>query len=157
MTVAMSRLRKFIAFCSALLMAFCLAAAAGETFIKLFLSDGTPITIELAVTPIERELGLMFRDRIEPDQGMLFVFETEDRSAFWMFNVKFPIDILWLDAHKRVVHIAAGVPPCPREPCPSYPPPTPALYVLELKSGQAAAHKIKVGDRLEFILPKTLK
>jgi len=153
----MIRQTKFIVFCSALLMALGLAAGAGETFIKLFLSDGTPITIELAVTPIERELGLMFRDRIEPDQGMLFVFEIEDRSAFWMFNVKFSIDILWLDAHKRVVHIEAGVPPCPREPCPSYPTPTPALYVLELKSGQAAAHKIKVGDRLEFILPKTLK
>ncbi len=155
--MTMIRLTKSTALCSALFVALGLAAGAGETYLKLFLPDGTPITIELAVTPIERELGLMFRDRIEPDQGLLFVFETEDRSSFWMFNVKFPIDILWLDARKRVVHIEAGVPPCPREPCPSYPTPTPALYVLELKSGQAAAHKIKVGDRLEFILPKPLK
>lgn len=153
----MNRLTKPIALFSVLLVTLGLACVAGQTFIKLFLPDGTPITIELAVTSLERERGLMFRDRFEPDQGMLFVFETEDRSSFWMFNVKFPIDILWLDARKRVVHIEAEVPPCPREPCPSYPTPTPALYVLELKSGQAAAHKVKVGDRLDFILPKPLK
>ncbi len=130
------------------------SAPAGEKFIKVFLSDGTPITAELAVTPAERERGLMFRDRLDADQGMLFIFEREEINSFWMLNMKFPIDILWLDKDKRVVHSEAAVPPCPKEPCPSYPTPHPALYVLELQSGCAAAHAIKLGDRLDFFLPR---
>jgi uncharacterized membrane protein (UPF0127 family) len=133
------------------------AAAEGAKYIKLFLPDGTPITAELAVTPAQRAQGLMFRDRIDADQGMLFVFDEEEINSFWMLNMKFPIDILWLDRNRRVVHIEASVPPCPKEPCPSYPTPSPAMYVLELQSGAAAAHKIKLGERMEFVLPKPLK
>lgn len=131
--------------------------ADGPKYIKLFLPDGTPITAELAVTPAERAQGLMFRDRIDADQGMLFIFDREELNSFWMMNMKFPIDILWLDQNKRVVHIEASVPPCAKEPCPSYPTPSPALYVLELQSGAAAGHKIKLGERMEFILPKPRK
>lgn len=134
-----------------------MALSAGEKYIKVFLPDGTPITAELALTGPERQRGLMFRDRIDEDQGMLFVFEAEEVNSFWMLNMKFPIDILWLDSNKRVVHIEAGVPPCPREPCPSYPTPAPALYVLELKSGVAAAHKVALRDRIDFILPRPFK
>lgn len=131
-----------------------LPAPVGPKFIKVFLPDGTPITAELAVTPAERAQGLMFRDRLDADQGMLFVFDREGLDSFWMLNMRFAIDILWLDKDKRVVHIEAAVPPCPREPCPSYPTPCPALYVIELQSGCSAAHKIKLGDRLDFFLPR---
>jgi len=134
-----------------------MALSAGEKYIKVFLPDGTPITAELALTGSERQRGLMFRDRLDEDQGMLFIFESEEMNSFWMLNMKFPIDILWLDSNKRVVHIEAGVPPCPREPCPSYPTPSPALYVLELKSGIAMAHKVALRDRIDFILARPLK
>jgi uncharacterized membrane protein (UPF0127 family) len=132
------------------------AAPAGDRFVKVFLPDGTAITAELAATPAERELGLMFRDRLDQDQGMLFVFDREELNSFWMLNMKFPIDIIWLNAEKRIVHIEAQVPPCPREPCPSYPTPAPALYVLELQSGAAAEHDLKLYERLEFVLPRDL-
>ncbi len=133
------------------------AGAEGAKYIKLFLPDGTPITAELAVTAAQRAQGLMFRDRIDADQGMLFIFDREELNSFWMLNMKFAIDILWLDRNRRVVHIEASVPPCPKEPCPSYPTPSPAMYVLELQNGAAAAHKIKLGERMDFILPPPAK
>jgi len=139
---------------TALLSTLSSLAPNGAKFIKVFLPDGTPITAELALDAASRARGVMFRDRMDEDQGMLFVFEREELSSFWMLNVRFPIDILWVDKDKRIVHIESDVPPCPKEPCPSYPTSKPALYVLELKSGVAVAHKIKLYERLEFVLPR---
>ncbi len=127
-----------------------------EKFIKVFFASGRSVTAELAVTEEERAKGLMFREKLLPDQGMLFVFEREGLHSFWMKNTLIPLDMLWLDSGKRVIHIAADVPPCPAEPCPSYGPEIPARYVLELKAGQAAAQGIKVGDRLQFVLPESV-
>ena len=95
----------------------------------------------------------MFREIILPDQGMLFVFEEEDIHSFWMKNMKFSIDILWLDKEKRIVHIKKHAPPCKKEPCPSYDSKTPSMYVLELRAGSAEENKLKLYDRLDFILP----
>ncbi len=153
----MTRDFKFLPLLLALVLAFSAAARCSDKFLKIFLPDGKAVTAELAVTPEERARGLMFRDRLDADQGMLFIFDQEELNSFWMLNMKFPIDIIWLDKDKRVVHIEASVPPCPREPCPSYPTRLPALYVLELQSGAAAAHGIKLSERLDFILPKGLK
>ena len=96
----------------------------------------------------------MFRTGLEPDQGMLFVFEEEGFHSFWMKNMEIPIDILWLDAGKRIVHIEERVPPCPEDPCPSYRPPIPALYVLELKAGRVDECGLKLYDKLDFILSR---
>lgn len=122
-------------------------------FVPVFFPDGFLITAELAVTDEERELGLMFRAQIHPDQGMLFVFEQEGYHSFWMKNMKFPLDLLWLDRGKRIIHMESHVPPCQEIPCPSYSPDLPALYVLELKAGSIEEHGLKIYDRLEFILP----
>jgi uncharacterized membrane protein (UPF0127 family) len=124
-----------------------------DKFIKVFLPNGKEITAELAVTPRERERGLMFREKLEPDQGMLFVFEEEDLYSFWMKNTLIPLDIIWLNSHQQIVHIEKNVPPCPQEPCPGYLPRYPALYVLELKAGQAEENNLKPFDRISFILP----
>jgi len=125
--------------------------------VKVFFPDGSSVTAELAVTDMERQLGLMYRPGINADQGMLFVFVEEDLHPFWMKNMRFAIDILWLDKDRRVVHIASRVPPCLKDPCPSYPSSLPAVYVLELKSGEAEARGLKLSDRLEFVLPKELR
>jgi len=105
------------------------------------------------VTAEERQEGLMFREKMNWDQGMLFVFEREGIYSFWMKNVKFPIDILWLDKTKKIVHMDTEVPPCRREPCPTYSPLNPALFVLELKAGSVNKHQLKLYDKIEFILP----
>ncbi len=128
-----------------------------KKFIKIFFPNGKSITAELAVTDEERQLGLMHREEILPDQGMLFIFEEEGRHSFWMKNMKFSLDILWLDRGKRVVHIERNVPPCKREPCPSYPSSIPAMYVLELKAGSVDEHQLKLFDRLDFVLPAELR
>jgi len=135
------------------LLGFCAFAPRRPRFVKVFLPDGASITAELAVTDEERARGLMFRERINPDQGMLFVFAAEGVHSFWMKNTKIELDMLWLDRDRRVIHIEEDVPPCLEDPCPSYGPGRPALYVLELKSGSARAHRLMISDRIEFILP----
>ena len=125
--------------------------------LQVFFPDGSAVTAELAVSDAERQLGLMFRPKINDDQAMLFIFEEEDTHSFWMKNMRFPIDILWLDKDRRIVHIEARVPPCAQGPCPSYPSPQPARFVLEIRSGGAAAHKLKLYDLLDFVLPRDLR
>jgi uncharacterized membrane protein (UPF0127 family) len=140
-----------LAFLAAGLQAFC-RAPEKDRFVKVFFADGRSIMVELAVTDEERARGLMFREKIQPDQGMLFVFEEEGLHPFWMKNTLVALDILWLGGDRRIVHIAADVPPCRADPCPSYDPGVPAAYVLELKAGEARARGLKAGDRLEFVL-----
>lgn len=123
-----------------------------EKFIPVFFPNGVKITAELAVTIEERQRGLMFRESIASDQGMLFIFEEEGIHSFWMMNVKFPIDILWLDREKRIVHIEYSAPPCKKMPCPSYEPKLPSMYVLELKAGGLKENQLKLYDRIDFIL-----
>lgn len=125
----------------------------GNKYIPVFLPNGEKITAELAVTDEERQRGLMFRDELGENQGMLFIFKSEGFYSFWMKNVNFSIDILWLNADKRIVHIEENVPPCKNEPCPSYTPDLPALYVLELKAGSVKENCLNLYQRLEFIIP----
>jgi uncharacterized membrane protein (UPF0127 family) len=134
-------------------LSVCSAQLAKDKFIKIYFPAGSSMTAELAVTAEERARGLMFRESLLPDQGMLFVFEVEDYHSFWMKNTLISLDMLWLDKEKRIVHIERDVPPCQADPCPSYTPKRPGSYVLELKSGSAERLKLKLFDRLEFTLP----
>jgi uncharacterized membrane protein (UPF0127 family) len=131
-------------------LVFCQQAPRRDKFVKIYLPQGTSITAELAVTDEERQRGLMFREKLLPDQGMLFVFDKEDTYSFWMKNTLIPLDMLWLDQDRRIVHIARNVPPCTADPCPSYSPDRPGLYVLELAAGSADRLGLKLFDRLEF-------
>jgi len=142
-----------------LLLAGCFstAAQAPRHSVQIFFPDGSAVTAELAVTDAERQLGLMFRPKINDDQAMLFIFEKEGIHSFWMKNMRFSIDILWLDKDRRIVHVEEQVPACGQDPCPSYPTSQPARFVLEIRSGGAAAHKLKLYDRLDFILPRDLR
>lgn len=127
-----------------------------DRFIKVYFPDGFTVTAELAVTDEERQQGLMFREDLRENQAMLFVFEEEGIHSFWMKNMRFPIDIIWLDKDRRIIHIEPQVPACQRDPCPSYSPGRPAQYVLELRSGCAEKHGLRLNDILAFILPRSL-
>ncbi len=118
----------------------------------MFFPDGHAITAELAVTDEERQLGLMHREEINSDQGMLLAFESMNFYSIWMKNMKIPLDILWMDKEKRIVHIERDVPPCKEEPCATYTSRFPAIYVLELKAGSVNEHKLKMYDRVDFVL-----
>ena len=122
------------------------------THIRIFFPDGKTIYANLVKTEADRMRGLMFRKTLNEDQGMLFVFVSEGLYSFWMKNMNFAIDILWLDRDKRIIHLEREVPPCEKEPCPSYAPRVPAKYVLELKAGSIEKRKLKLYDRIDFIL-----
>jgi uncharacterized protein len=110
----------------------------------------TKVVVEIADTPELTQRGLMFRRHMGENEGMVFLFEEPDIIPFWMKNTLIPLDIIWLDPDRRVVHIAHSVPPCKADPCPSYPPSRPAQYVVEVNSGFAKRHGVKKGDVLEF-------
>jgi len=135
---------------------FC-APQGTDKFIKIYAPDGRSITAELAVTDAERARGLMFREKIAADQGMLFCFLEADIHSFWMKNTLIPLDMIWLDKDRRIVHIERNVPPCKADPCPSYTPSRPGNYVLELAAGGADLYKLKLFDRLEFTPPVVIK
>ncbi len=103
-----------------------------------------PLQAEVADEPGARERGLMFRPGLAPDEAMLFVFPTEGPWGFWMKNVNFPIDMVWLSANGTVVYVQRA-PPCLADPCPIYEPPAPALYVVEVPAGFAANNSLAPG------------
>lgn len=117
------------------------------------LPDGAAIEAELAITPQEQSRGLMFRAYLPPDKGMLFVAPGPQRRGFWMYQCLISLDIIWLDGNHEIVEVATDVPPCKeidaRE-CPSYGGAVDSVYVLELAAGQAAAHGLKLGGRIDF-------
>ena len=128
-------------------------ALAGPAVIPLRLPSGRVLQSEVMVKDEDRAMGLMFRPSLPSDRGMLFVFGQPDFHGIWMKNCKFPIDIVWLDEARRVVDVAARVPPCKAEPCPVYQPMGRASYVVEMGAGQAGQEKVARGAVLDFKLP----
>jgi len=116
--------------------------------LRVYFPNGEFVVAELALSWEQRAKGLMFREEMAANKGMLFLFEEEANHSFWMKNVRFPIDILWLDREKRIVHMVKRVPPCKKDPCPTYSPVRPSVYVLELSAGKTDEMGLKPGDRL---------
>jgi uncharacterized protein len=115
------------------------------------LPDGYAVKLELALTPEDQAMGLMFREKLEENWGMLFIFPEDDYRSFWMKNTLVPLDMIWLDQEGRVVDVKSDVPPCKYDPCPLYTPAGPGRAVVELKAGTAAKHSVKAGSTLKFI------
>ena len=128
------------------------SAAATPAVIPLTLPSGAVLQVEVMVKDEDRAMGLMFRPSLPKDRGMLFIFERPDFHGIWMKNCRFPIDIVWLDEEKKVVHVAESVPPCKAEPCPVYNPLRRAAYVVELNAGQAKREKAVLGAAIGFTL-----
>jgi uncharacterized protein len=102
-------------------------------------------TVEIARTPAQMERGLMFRDRLAPDRGMLFLYETEQPVSFWMKNTLIPLDLIFADSSGRILQIAQRAVPLSTELISSE---QPVRAVLEVNGGTAARLGIAVGDRL---------
>jgi uncharacterized membrane protein (UPF0127 family) len=117
---------------------------------RIILPDRSAIIVEVASDEATREQGLMYRDHMADDRGMIFLFTQAGDYPFWMKNTLIPLDMIWMDANHRIVHIAHDVPPCKADPCPNYPPNAKASSVLELAAGVAAKHHLKDGDVLRF-------
>lgn len=118
--------------------------------IQMTLPDGMPLQVEIARTPRDQSRGLMFRTDLPEDHGMLFIFERPGKNQFWMKNTLIPLDILWMDDRKRIIHIEYQVPPCKLDPCPVYGPSAESHYVLEVKAGVVHKRGLRVGMPLQF-------
>ena len=103
------------------------------------------VGVEIMRSQKEKLKGLQNREYLGNDRGMLFVFPKNKVHSFWMKDTWIPLDIIWLDQARKVVHVEADVPPCVSDPCPSYAPLQNATYVLELNAGQVQKHKISIG------------
>lgn len=113
----------------------------------MLLVGGKQIELEVAKTPQQQQLGLMFRPFLPPNRGMLFPFQPASLVTFWMKNVLIPLDMIFV-ADGTVVQIYHSLPPCYREPCPLYHSDTPVDYVIELAGGRAQQLNIRRGDKL---------
>ncbi len=123
--------------------------------IPITLPGGAIIHAELADTPQKRAEGLMYRTHLGADRGMLFTFLQAQPWTFWMKNTKIPLDIIWMNDKKQIVHIEPNVPICTRQDdsCPQYRPNDESLYVLELAGGRAESLKLQRGSKLQFKVP----
>ena len=123
-------------------------AGASQPWVEL---AGQRFTVELADDDAERARGLMFRDAMAEDRGMLFVHDTQEPQAYWLKNTRIALDILYFDNDRKLVAQQRDVPPCSLgAACPSYPSNAPARYVLELNAGQAEKLKLQDGATLTF-------
>lgn len=112
---------------------------------------GQRISLEVARTRQQQQMGLMYRTSLADNRGMLFPFDPPQPTSFWMKNTKIPLDMIFL-RDGQVKAIVANVPPCKADPCPSYGPENTILIdqVIELRAGRAAELGLKVGDRVSI-------
>jgi len=112
----------------------------------------------VAADDASRARGFMGRTSIGSREGMIFVFDDDERHAFWMKDCKTSIDMIWLDANLRVVWIAPRQAPCPSSgDCPSVAPPSPARFVLEFAAGTAAGESLHPGDSVVILSEPPLR
>ena len=133
-----------------LLATFSLSACAGasQPWVEI---GGHRYQVEVADDDAERARGLMFRDAMADDHGMVFIHDAQEPQAYWMKNTKIPLDILYFDNDRKLVAQQRNVPTCSLgDACPSYPSDAPARYVLELNAGQAEKLKLQDGAVLTF-------
>ena len=125
--------------------------AADEPLVSF--EDAT-FAVEVADTPEGRQQGLSDRPSLAEDRGMLFVYEIPYQYTFWMPRMHFPLDMIWIDSECAVVDITRDAQPEDEEKIRTdptyYSPRQPALYVLEVNSGIAAASGIDAGDQVSF-------
>jgi uncharacterized membrane protein (UPF0127 family) len=146
----------------AALVAACLAAGlagcAGETATpSQALTTGTveietgsgvvTLRVEVADTPEERRVGLMFRDELAADAGMLFLYDAPASGGLWMRDTTIPLSAAFFDASGRIIALV-DMPPCTADPCPRYAPDTPYSGALEVNLGAFDAWGVAVGDRV---------
>ncbi len=111
--------------------------------------DGVKIKVELALTEAEREQGLSGRDGLADDAGMLFVFDHPDKYLFWMKDMNFPIDMIWIGQDSKIIYIQKNASP-DSYPQKTFGPETPATYVLEVPAGFSDKNGLKEGDQVKF-------
>lgn len=112
-------------------------SAKGDTISK--------IDVEVADDPAKRTRGLMFRDKMAENQGMIFLFDKEEEQSFWMHNTILPLDIIYINSRMEIVSIIKNAEPFNDTALPSL---KPAQYVVEVNAGYTNKYNIKKGDKI---------
>jgi uncharacterized membrane protein (UPF0127 family) len=109
--------------------------------------NGIELLVDIADEPHEQEKGLSGRDKMAENKGMLFIFPDSSSPSFWMKEMEFSLDIIWIDNNDIIVGITKNISPD------TYPqtfsPPSPIKYVLEVNAGWSDRHNIKIGDKMK--------
>ena len=106
------------------------------------------VFVEVPDDQEEYTRGLMFRQHLPWNAGMLFAFTDEDPRTFWMKNTLIPLDMIFIDSDSKIVDIIENVPPCKQDECPTYRSKEPAQHVLEVSAGFVQDKGVKIGDQL---------
>lgn len=110
--------------------------------------NGNQIEVEIMRTPEEQTRGLSGKESLAGNAGMLFVYEESLIPSFWMKDMNFPLDIIWIGEDKKIVDITENISP---ETFPNtFKPKVPVQYVLEVSAGWAESHAIEVGEAVKF-------
>ncbi len=134
----------------AIVLLFLLISYRPETKFTSVCFSNVCITAEIADTPAKHSQGLMFREELEENEGMLFVFGSEGIYPFWMKNTHIPLDIIWIDRNSTIVHVEHAVPYTGNYLL--YSSNMPAKYVIEIKAGFVENNKINLGDKVSIEL-----
>ena len=116
-------------------------------------SGPVTLSVELAQTPGEHTTGLMHRENLSLDSGMLFIFGEDSPRSFWMRNTLIPLDMIFVNSSMDIVHVEEDAQPCTAScacNCPHYSSGQPAMYVLEANAGFAREHGIEPGQRISL-------
>lgn len=105
------------------------------------------VLVEIARDDPDRERGLMYRQKLEPGTGMLFIFERPGPLKFWMKNTYIPLDMIFLDGDKKIVYVEENAEPLTLNP---RGPNVPSQYVVEVPGGWARAHGVEPGIAVQF-------
>jgi len=109
------------------------------------------VLVEDARTSKDREIGLMYREELCEDCGMIFIFDSDVSGGFWMRNCEISLDLIFIDSSGRIVDIKKEFEPCIEDPCPIYRPDKNYRYVLEVNDGWTSKHEVSIGDSVENI------
>ena len=143
----------FVLALSLLVASFYMTSMKGNEVIVVTFPSGKELETEVADTPEKLLFGLAFRDELPLDSGMLYIFETSDRHRLRTTGFKVPVDMIWVNERRVVVHVVERAAPCSGEPCPLYgPPPEDARYIIQTVAGFVHEERVAPGVELRFTL-----
>jgi hypothetical protein len=119
---------------------------------EIAMPNGKRIRVEVMIKPVDLQRGMMFRDSLPEGRGMLFWHRQTSNYTYWMYQVKIPLDLIFMDAGHRVLGVSANTPPCRTRAsdCPNYGGYAGTKFVLEIGGGEARRYGVEPGTTIAF-------
>ena len=115
---------------------------------KIIYISGKKLTVDIANTPEKQTLGLSYRKSMAEDSGMLFIFPKPTTVGFWMKDMNFALDFIWIDANGKIIGIDKDI--LPNTYPKTFSPPSPIKYVLEVNAGWSDRNGVRIGDEMNY-------